>query len=235
MHDRFEGKSYDELDPTDRRRLDDSIIHATVVKQMAPTEDQSSIYDIFERLNTGGVNLHPQEIRVALYHGKFAQVLSKLNKDPDWRVLYGGQSNRLKDLEMILRFFAFYYSGDKYCRPMKEFLNRYMSSNRNLECQSEDELKKIFRKTTSFLRNCIGDQAFKPFGSLNAAVLDSVMTGVAKRIERGSINNYNEIKNKLQGLFKNDEYIESVKTGTSEEGKVGRRQKLALEAFSEIA
>jgi hypothetical protein len=69
---RFEGKTYRELDVEDRRRIDDSIIHATVVRQDHPSEDWSSIYVIFERLNTGGISLQPQEIRMALYHGEFA-------------------------------------------------------------------------------------------------------------------------------------------------------------------
>src|SRR5690348_10760279 len=64
VQERFIGKRYRDLDIEDRRRLDDSIIHATVIRQDEPTEDQSSIYVIFERLNTGGVNLQPQEIRV---------------------------------------------------------------------------------------------------------------------------------------------------------------------------
>ena len=235
VHRNFEGQSYDDLDPAVRRRLDDSIIHATVVKQLKPTDDQSSIYDIFERLNTGGVNLQPQEIRVALYHGDLADLLLELNEDPNWRSLYGRKSGRLKDLEMILRFFAFYYYGDEYSKPMKDFLNRYMSKNRDLGCQSKDKLKRVFCDTTSFLKDCVGKSAFRPFDSLNAAVLDSVMTGVAKRIEeRGPIENCDEVKNKLKGLFENEKYVEAVKTGTSEEGKVRTRQELALEAFADI-
>ncbi len=234
VHPDFEGKSYDELDPTISRRLDDSLIHATIVKQDKPTDDQSSIYDIFERLNTGGVNLQPQEIRVALYHGDFAHLLAELNEDPNWRALYGRKSSRLKDLEMILRFFAFYYRGDKYSKPMKSFLNEYMGKNRNLECQSRDKLEGLFFETTSFLKDCLGASAFRPLGSLNAAVLDSVMTGVAKRIKRGPIKNCQEVKKQLQELFDNDKYIEAVKTGTSEEGKVRTRQQLASDAFANI-
>ena len=236
VHPNFEGQSYDDLDPAVRRRLDDSIIHATVVKQLKPTDDQSSIYNIFERLNTGGVNLQPQEIRVALYYGDFAHLLVELNKDPNWRSLYGKKSNRLKDLEMILRFFAFYYSGDKYSRPMKDFLNKYMGENRDLGCQDKNELERVFCSTTSFLKDCVGEKAFKPFGpSLNAAVFDSVMTGVAKRIEeRGPIKDCDEVKNKLQGLLGNEKYVEAVKTGTSDEGKVRIRQELALDAFANI-
>src|SRR6202034_213436 len=106
---RFVGRRYKDLDTEDRRRLDDSIIHATVIRQDEPSDDQSSIYTIFERLNTGGVNLQPQEIRVALYHGELVRVLQKLNNNEAWRKLVGPRSSRLKDMEMVLRFFAFLY------------------------------------------------------------------------------------------------------------------------------
>src|SRR5882762_7992649 len=102
VQERFVGKRYRDLDVEDRRRLDDSIIHATVIRQDEPTEDQSSIYVIFERLNTGGVNLQPQEIRVALYHGPLVGILRALNEDQNWRKLFGNKSKRLKDMEMIL-------------------------------------------------------------------------------------------------------------------------------------
>ena len=108
VQERFVNKRYKDLDTEDRRRLDDSIIHATIIRQDQPTEDQSSVYVIFERLNTGGVNLQPQEIRVALYHGEFVRVLQELSDDEAWSQLYGIKSRRLKDMELILRFFAFF-------------------------------------------------------------------------------------------------------------------------------
>jgi len=68
---KFEGATYKSLPADDRRRLDDSIVHAIVVKQDEPSDDSSSIYHIFERLNTSGVSLTPQEIRTAIHHGEF--------------------------------------------------------------------------------------------------------------------------------------------------------------------
>ena len=114
----FAAKRYRDLETEDRRRLDDIVIHATVIRQDEPSDDQSSIYLIFERLNTGGVNLQPQEIRVALYHGEFVRVLRNLNDNAAWRKLFGAKSSRLKDMEMILRFFAFYFHSQQYRSPM---------------------------------------------------------------------------------------------------------------------
>ena len=202
VQERFVGKRYHDLDTEDRRRIDDSIIHATIVRQDQPTEDQSSIYVIFERLNTGGVNLQPQEIRVALYHGEFAEVLQSLNEDACWRKLYGPKSKRLKDLELILRFFAFFYYGERYESPMKSFLNRYMATNRNLGKQSEDVLRNIFTTTVKVILNGLGTKAFRPKRAINAAVVDSLMTGIAKRIDfKGSpITNFAELNRRFEKL-----------------------------------
>ena len=234
VQQRFAGKRYKDLDTEERRQLDDSIIHATVVRQDKPTEDQSSIYIIFERLNTGGVNLQPQEIRVALYHGKLVKVLKSLNDEEAWRKLYGNKSRRLKDMEMILRFFAFYYHGDQYSRPMKAFLNRYMATNRNLERQAEAELRKVFHKTISVLNNTLGPRAFRPKRSVNAAVVDSLMTGVAKRLVHGEIKHPEKLQRKYTLLLSTKSYIAAIETGTSQEANVEARMRLAKDAFADV-
>ena len=234
VQERFRDKLFDELDAEDRRRIDDSIIHATVVRQDVPTEDQSSIYMIFERLNTGGVSLRPQEIRVALYHGELVRVLKALNEESPWRQLYGIKSNRLKDMEMIVRFFAFYYCSHDYNRPMKDFLNRYMASNRNLERQPEAELQEVFRTTTSVLEKALGRRAFRPKGVLNAAVADSLMVGVASRVKHGSIRNLEDLQDRYEWLIADENYLRAIETGTSDETNVETRMSLAKKAFAEV-
>jgi len=234
VQERFEGKRFKDLETEDRRRLDDSIIHATIVRQDQPTDDQSSIYIIFERLNTGGVNLRPQEIRVALYHGKLARVLKALNEEDAWRELYGKKSKRLKDMEMILRFFAFYYYADQYHSRMKDFLNRYMATNRNLDRQSEKELGDVFRGTTAALNEALGHRAFRPKRAVNAAVVDSLMTGVAKRLAGGPIKKPEQLKKQYARLLDSKEYLAAVETGTSQEANVETRMRLAAGALTDV-
>ena len=234
VEDRFLGKRYEDLDVEDRRRLDDSIIHATVIRQDKPTEDQSSVYMIFERLNTGGVNLQPQEIRVALYHGELVRVLKELKEHPAWRRLYGKPSRRLKDLEMILRFFAFHYDGTKYRSPMKEFLNCYMGKNRDLARQPEDEMVRIFTATVTVLDEAVGDRAFRPVRAVNAAVVDSLMTGLARRIGKGPISDPSQVADEYAVLMKNECYRGAVETGTSQEANVKTRLELATRAFANV-
>jgi len=171
IQERFVGKTYKGLDVEDRRRLDDSIIHATIVKQEQPSEDWSSIYSIFERLNTGGISLQPQEIRMALYHGPLSALMRDLNNSTDWRALIGPLSKRLKDVELILRFFALIHYKAQYQRPMKDFLNKYMATNKALARQSGPELTKMFLETTSAILHALGKDAFRPDRAINAALV----------------------------------------------------------------
>lgn len=234
VQDRFAKKSYSDLDVEDRRRLDDSIIHATIVRQDEPSEDQSSIYAIFERLNTGGVNLQPQEIRVALYRGELVRVLGKLNDHSPWRELFGQKSSRLKDMELILRFFALFYRAESYRSPMKDFLNRYMAGNRDLKRQSEGELSKIFESATDLLLGTVGHRAFRPVRHVNAAVVDSVLTGVAKRLKKGPVNDHKAFCQNYYDLLKNQNYRDAIETGTSQEANVQKRLQLAEQTFANV-
>lgn len=235
VQDRFVDKRYKDLDVEDRRRLDDSIIHATIVRQDEPSDDQSSIYVIFERLNTGGVNLQPQEIRVALYHGEFVRLLRDLNAASEWRKLFGKRAKRLKDMELILRFLAFLFNGKRYQSPMKLFLNGYMGENRSLAKQSEKLIRDIFMKTTAAILTGIGPTAFRPKRGVNAAAVDSIMTGVATRIQKkGPIARPQRMRAAFDTLMKDPDYREAIETGTSQEANVETRISKAIAAFAQI-
>ena len=228
------GKTYKTLHPDDRRRLDNSILHAIVVRQDEPTEDQSSIYLIFERLNSGGTILQPQEIRVALYHGPLATLLSELNDNPDWRALYGTKSARLKDIELILRFLSLYFYRASYERPMKAFLNRYMAANRSLQKQNEEVIRPLFDMTVKAIRTGIGDKAFRPFGgAVNAAVMDAVLYGVASRLASGPLSNTSALRAPYENLLKKQEFLEAVTKATADVENVKIRLDTAKQAFAE--
>jgi hypothetical protein len=235
VQSQFVGMTYADLDPEDRRRLDNSIIHATILRQDQPTDDQSSIYLIFERLNTGGTILQPQEIRVALYRGQLVRTLRELNDWPAWRTLYGPPSTRLKDQELILRFFALLYAADDYQRPMKEFLNKYMAHNRDLEEERSETLAQVFHATTDAILAGIGDRAFRPRVGLNAAVMDSIMVGVARRIlNSGPIKEPKLLAAANADLQAQPDYRASVESTTSYEESVRTRLELAKKSFATV-
>ncbi|MFX0200777.1 MAG: DUF262 domain-containing protein [Candidatus Hodarchaeota archaeon] len=234
VQERYEGKTYKSLEQEDLIRLNDSIIHATIVRQDEPSDDQSSVYHIFERLNTGGTLLHPQEIRACIFHGPFNEFLSELNDIEAWRNVYGLPNKRLKDQELILRFLALKFSKESYSRPMKEFLNKFMGSNRYLKHISQDKLKKAFVPTIELINSVFANRAFRPERALNAAVFDSVMVGLSRRLARGKIKKPNSFKKAYEKLLGDADYMASVKTSTSDETILQRRIQKATSAFSEV-
>ena len=235
VQERFEGKTYKELDVEDRQRLDDSIIHATIVKQDEPSDDNSSIYLIFERLNTGGMLLQPQEIRSAIYQGKFSELLKELNENPAWREIYGNRSTRLKDQEFILRFFAMFFFRDEYEKPLKGFLNIYMAKNRNLQLNTEEQLIGIFTKTVDYVANTLGKKAFRPVRAMNASVFDSMMVGIATMLSEKEKHPKKEVfMSAYESLLKSKDYSSATTDGTSDEPVVAKRMSLAIEVFSNL-
>lgn len=236
VDDQYRDKSYSDLFPADRRRLENNLIHATVVREDSPTTEKTSIYQIFERLNTGGTQLNPQEIRVALYGGEMVRLLSELNRNSDWRCLYGLPENRrLKDQELILRSLAMYEEGKRYERPMKGFLNNYMGSNQTASSDRRDLLRSVFEKTIRQIKTGIGVNAFRlQERRLNAAVLESVFVGVAHRLDRGPIADLETLKAAHSQLIAEEEYRKAVSTGTAQTANVSTRIRLSKEAFAGV-
>ena len=235
VQEEFNGKTYKSLDAEDRRRLDNSIVHATVVRQDEPSDDQSSVYMVFQRLNTGGTALQPQEIRVALYGGSFIDFLSKLNEFSAWREIYGQKSTRLKDQELILRFFALFYAADEYQRPMEEFLNRYAGANREFQLETEESMRYIFENTITTVRQSLGPRAFRLKYAINVAVMDSIMVGVASRIQAGGlIKDLKGVETRYQELIGNEKFQASVERATTDERSVESRLNSAKQAMLDL-
>lgn len=230
----FEGKAYKSLLSEDRRRLDDSILHATVVRQDEPSDDESSIYLLFERLNTGGTQLQPQEIRACIYVGEFNELLAELNGNPSWRNTFGPRNRRRRDQELILRFLSLFFYGEHYSRPMKEFLNIYMGKNRHLNLNTAPQIEDIFVNTVQVIDEFLGPKAFRPIRALNAAILDSVMVGVARRLEKGPISDGDTLRSRYENLLANDRFQFAVARATAGEESVATRINLATEAFAGV-
>jgi len=227
--------TYDDLNESDRIKFDDYIIHATIIKQDKPKDDDTSIYQIFKRLNSGGKKLVPQEIRSAIYHGKFIDFLDNVNQNEYWRQIFGPIHNRLKDKELILRFLAMYYFGNKYKKPMTEFLNIFTKNNRFTDDNILEKYERLFYNTISVLFNTIGNNVFRRDKLIIAAIYDSVMVGVANRIELNNTKiNSNKFKLAYKSLLKNNEYLDSVSHHTSDESRVKIRLTKSIEAFQSI-
>lgn len=234
LQSNLNGQTYKSLDSGDRIRLDDSIIHATIIRQDEPDDQESSIYLIFERLNTGGKPLTAQEIRACIYYGDFNELLNSLTELPEWRDVFGRENERLKEQELILRFFALYYFRESYQKPLKGFLNRFMAANRNFEIVSAEDLKQLFQRTIRIFSENFKNKAFRAGRPINAAVFDSMMVGLAERLKIDSNLDLEKFHAVYQSLIENPDYLFLTKGGTSDEPIVQKRLEMATEAFFQI-
>jgi len=228
----FEGKTYAALEEPDRLRLDNSIIHATVVKQDGPPDDDTSIYHIFERLNSAGRTLTPQEIRAALYHGRLMDEIRRLNALPQWREIYGKTNPRLKDQELILRFWALYYGSENYARPMSEFINRFTAAHQDSDPEFIRSAAGVFEQTIDAFHRSLGREAFRPGRTINAAIFDSAMVGLARRLYAGPPLSDEETRDRYRALVADREYADATSRATADEAAVRMRLARATEFFA---
>ena len=182
----FLRKRFEDLDQSDKRKLGNSVLRVVNVRQISPKHDDSSIYHIFERLNTGGTPLRPQEIRNCVYSGELADELIRINKLPAWREIISRKypEKHQRDVEMILRVFAFWDRWEKYDKPMKGFLNEQMARHKDAESSSFNTFRRDFEKSVSMLAKILEPKPFHVRGPINLAALDSIASLTIRNINK---------------------------------------------------
>lgn len=178
---KFNGHNYATLGDH-KTAFDLRPIRNVVVKQNVPKDDDSSIYEIFNRLNSGGINLRPQEIRTSLYHSMFYETLYHINALPAWRRLLNAPEPDLhmKDVEILLRGFAMLIDGESYVPSLVKFLNQF---SRKCQTHSNEQNKYLVQFFESFLTASahLPEDAFinKKTARFNMALFEAVFTAVA--------------------------------------------------------
>ena len=230
----FTGKTICSLEPWERRELDQFIIHATIFEQDEPTDDRSSVYSVFERLNTGGTPLQAQEIRSSIYEGTLNELLHDLAEDPHWRNLYGPSSPRRRDEELVLRFLALLHALEKYRSPMKRFLNNFMEENRDPLPDALVGYRSVFERTVETVDRMLGANALRPDRPVNAAIADAVLVGTASRLERGPIEHGEEFRSAHGRLIERLRSDELYQSRTTHENRLRERIRYANEEFDPV-
>ena len=225
---RFNGHAFSELPGWDQRRLRNAVLRAYVVQQ-TDAEDETSLYDLFERLNTGGTRLENQEIRNAIYGGRFVVFLDDLNTFPSWRAILGADrpDRRKRDIELIVRFFAT-RSPDAYRQPMKKFLSQYMSEKRDANDETLRNDRYIFERTCTAVIEVLGPRPFHgDTGLLDVPVMDSVMAAFSRNLSRIP----DDIRLRFDALVASDAYSRNAKQGTTDTDRLVERFRQASEVL----
>ena len=196
------GRKYDELDEKHRDRLDEYTLQLIMIRQETPDNNNDSVFKIFERINTEGTKLYPQEIRSAAYHGKFNKLLFKYVEDERWKNFIKTKNSRRTHQELILRFFALHLDIKNYKSPMKHFLNVYMNKNKNLQLHDEERLNTIFNNVFEVVNNHLSkvDICLKGSNRINTQLLDSILVAIANNIENEQLQEKDYLSNIINQL-----------------------------------
>ena len=218
---RWEGRRYADLVEPDRIRLRDAVLRTIIIEQTDPKDD-SSVFHIFERLNTGGTHLNPQEIRNSAAEGPFNDLIIDLNENPHWRMIFGRTDSdaRMRDVELIVRFQALLDDSEQYSKPMKTFLNDFMKKHQ-LDT-SDQPYRDDFVSTVERVVEALGPRPFHIRRGINAAVFDSVMVAFAS-----SPTIPTDIKERWTQLLENQCFDQTTRSSTTDEDTVRRRLVLA--------
>jgi hypothetical protein len=221
----LQGENYKTLGDL-QAQFDLRTIRNVIIKQNMPTDDVSSMYEIFNRLNSGGVNLGPQEIRASLFHSPFYTMLHRINADPRWRMFTGlaEADLHMKDMEILLRGFALLFYGVSYKPSMTRFLNEASKKFQALSESDVDYLQNLFH---SFLDAC-ADLTPKAFHGrsdvFTISIYDAVFAATCRGpLEAKGLINQKIDNAKLTALKEDKDFVETSQSRTAGTGNVKTR------------
>jgi hypothetical protein len=237
----LQGSTYGTLGPESKRRLNNTFIQATVIEPKGD-DGPESVYRLFDRLNSGGMSLTAQEIRVALFLGPVIQWLRELNADDNWRKLYGEHSPRLKDHELILRALAMEQVLTKiegqwqdddvrlgvYKPPMSDCLNSFLTTNRDLKRIDTKALTTAFAESCKLLFQAADRSGLRFNNRINAAHVDAVLSSLMWLQLNEELPKKSSVAEGIRKLRHDEKYVEYVTQSTSHRENVLGRLKLAL-------
>lgn len=155
------GCGYDKLPRTFQRRIDETVINIYLVNHSTP---ENVKFNIFKRINTGGLALEPQEIRNALFQGKATQFLQECSQMECFITATSGsvKSERMLDREFVLRYVSFCYLDlEGYTGNIDEFLNEGMKFLNHVDLERLEEIKKEFAFTMESIYSIMERNAFR--------------------------------------------------------------------------
>jgi endonuclease/exonuclease/phosphatase family metal-dependent hydrolase len=193
----------------------------------APVVAEFAFADAPERLNTGAVPLNRQELRNCVYRGPYNALLISLSENPDFQFLMGlkGPEKRMRDVEYVLRFAAFYHATYlKYKPPMARFLDEDMRKFQHASKQDQDELTDAFKKSVALVRSLLGNHAFRRFyrgdasspdgrwepKKFNASLYDVLMCSFADKDKNTVMANLDAIREGYISLMTNNRPVAKV-------------------------
>jgi len=218
----FDGLTFDELPRQYMRRIKETTIVAYTVEKGTP---DAVVYNIFQRINTGGLELNPQEIRQALYMGAATELIQELAESREFLSVtqYAISPERMADREYVTRFLAF--TEIDYRKEYKGNIDNYLiKALKKVNNYDKDELNRVrnnFKRVMVYSEKIFGKYAFRKYngkrrGPVNKALFE-MWSLCFSELENEQLDNICEKKEEFIERFRvlqqSSEFINAVKAG----------------------
>ena len=232
---KYNGETFKSLPETLRSKFEDKKLTIFVLK---PSTPMVVIYDLFNRINTGGTQLNRQEVRNCIFIGKSTKLLKELSEQQYFKeaIDWGIRDTRMKDREAVLRYLSFRWFNYKieYTGDMSEYVETAMKRINKLDDSIIDRMKADFESVMKWTLKIWGNRNFRipteqTRGTINTAILESVCNYIASKSNEFITANIKQIKKNYTEMIANDIYYESVTKSTGNKTKVLDRFRLAYE------
>jgi Protein of unknown function DUF262 len=207
------GQSYNQLPTSTQLMFNTRPIRVTVLNDKS---DLHVRFDLFERLNTGGISLTNQEIRNCVFRGPFNDDIKRLAANRQFLSvikLKGSDAKNGTAEEFVLRFFAFLERYSEFDHSVKDFLNDYMkvSALKPLSASQEGIFKKTFEMLSAELPNGItrGNRGVTPVN-----LYEGIAVGTALALKSGKTVKKSRLK-----LLPDDPALRASTTGATNSKK----------------
>lgn len=216
------NKTISELPEEIKKGIDRRYISSIVLlEETAKTEEEAEKLKqiVFERLNSGGEKLTPQETRNALYNGPFNQLCLKLSTNYKFRemwdipqeevgeevLLESDSYRKMEDVELVLRFFAYRFIEEMNGLKINNFLDAYLKQANNFSNELIIKLESLFNDTIDLIYELFGADAFKPpkyereVKTPQKLIYDPLMQSISRIVDKKSIvlSKMDEIKDNI--------------------------------------
>lgn len=244
LHD-YENKSFADLSERLKLRLRETELIIHLIRKGTPPEVK---FNIFARINTGGVSLSAQELRHAITPGKARDILLQWSALKEFKQATDGsiKAIRMDDREVVLRFLAFYMAGlEAYRQPdMDGFLIRAMKIINETSDVELNNVRQQFISAMSAAQAIFGLYAFRkrftrgaPRLPINKALFEAVSVSLA-RLDQKQIAlllaNKDAVQDRIIGLCNDRSFEAAISQGTGDIRKVNRRFAGVSQALKEV-
>lgn len=214
------GCDYDRLPRTFQRRIDETVINVYLVN---PSTPENVKFNIFKRINTGGLALEPQEIRNALFQGQATRFLQECSKKECFINATGCsvKSERMMDREFVLRYVSFCYLDlNQYTGNIDEFLNEGMKYLNHVDQEQLEQIQKEFEFVMDSAYRVLGKNSFRKICGdgrrrpINKVIFESwcyVIRNLSELQVEKLVANKEELQNRYMQICDTSEYLYLLK------------------------